>query len=263
MKVGVSRHVSGSLQAGSSYRPAARYMPTLGSTYTEPGLDICGAQARHLFLILGTLRHRKIDVRLACFPSHQPRMVALGQAVEKGLGRVALQMTVVAEFSDGDNPFAQTDPKGLFHHLRVVHLTVAYGSGTEAETQLVGAHVVDELLRRDELDAVVFHVASRHRLWTRVLADQLHLGGKRADGGLDAVTLMEPEGCGVEELREASLQLTIHRVMVLHAVVVQLFETQFLFRRQPGVEQRLALFVFLRAGVQFKFDSVCFARHSC
>ena len=190
-------------------------------------------------------------------------MVALCQAVEKGLGRVALQLAVVAELPDGDNPFAQTGLKGLFHHLRVVHLTIAYGSGTEAEAQFVGAYLIDELLRWDELDTVIFHVAPRHRLRVRMLAHQLQLGGKRADGSLDAVTLMEPEGCGIEELREASLQLTLRGVMVLHAIVVQLLETQLLFRRQPGIEQRLALFVLLRAGVQFEFYSVGFAWPNC
>ena len=189
-------------------------------------------------------------------------MLALCQAVKVLLGGVTFQTAADSEYLDGGEALLKTAAQSLVHCLGIVHLAVAYRALDAAETQPVGADLSDKVLGGDELDTVVPDVAARHRLGVRMLSRQFQLRRKRTDGRLHPVAFMEPEGCAVEKFGEAGLQFALCHVLMADAVTLQLRESEFLFRCQFGIEQRLPVLVLLGTGMQLKFYSVSLAWHN-
>ena len=189
-------------------------------------------------------------------------MLALAEAVEIGLGRVALQSAEHHKVRNRGIAQPQATPQGLVHCLLVVHLTVAHWRLALAVALAVSAALLHKLLGGDELQSGIDDILARDGLRVGMIAQQLQLGGKRSDGCLHAVAFREPAACCFHQYVKYLLQLSGTQSAILGAVVVQLLEALLHSLGGTDVEQGLAVLALRRAGMNLKFYSVCLARHN-
>ena len=91
-------------------------------------------------------------------------MFALTKAVKITLGRLELQSAEYLEGLDGDITMIYALPQSLIHRLLVVHLTITYSAFLTTETMTATISILHELLGRNELNAIVHHIAPQHFL---------------------------------------------------------------------------------------------------
>ena len=116
-------------------------------------------------------------------------MLTLAEAIEIGLGRVALQSAVYHKLWNRGIAQLHAASQSLVHRLGVVHLAVANLLVTLAVALTVLTALLDELLGGDELDAGILDVAAMNGLGVGMLAQQFQLGGERADGRLHPIAV--------------------------------------------------------------------------
>ena len=153
-------------------------------------------------------------------------------------------------------------PEGLFHCLGIVYLAVANAARLLAEAQTATVGILDELLRRDELDAAIHHIAARHLLRISMLAQQFQLGCKGAEGYLHTLALTEPQRDDLLQKAKEMLHLALARVAILGAEFIDVVEVVLALYDGLGVEQRLAVVTLCGARLQFKEYSVSLTWHS-
>ena len=110
--------------------------------------------------------------QVAVLDFEESRMVALAEAVEVLLGGVALQAAVVHEGADGSVAQGHALAQGFVHRLLVVHLAVANWCAAFAESLLVVAGLLGEILGGGEVDSGIDDVFSRDGFGVGVLANE-------------------------------------------------------------------------------------------
>ena len=219
------------------------------------------AAAAYLFLFLESVMEQGIVQRPAFTIAAQTGIVTLAKAVEIGLCRLALQTAGHHEGADGDVSVAGAATQRLIHSLRVVHLAVAYVAllPTEAVATTIG--ILDELLGGDELYAAIHHVVPRHLVWVGMLAKQLQLRGQRAERRFHTIAFAQPHRSHLAEQVEEMLDLSLARMAVFGAEVIDGIEVVFILYDGLGIEQGLAVVALRGARLQFKEYSVSLAWH--
>ena len=111
-------------------------------------------------------------------------------------------------------------PEGLVHRLGIVYLAVAHATRLFAEAQTATVGILDELLRGDELDAAIHHIAARHLLRIGMLAQQSQLGRKGSEGYLHTLALTEPQRDDLLQKTKEMLHLALARVTIFGAEII-------------------------------------------
>lgn len=192
----------------------------------------------------------------------QAGILAFAEAVEVFPRRTVFQSADELEHLDGGVAVVNAAAQGLVHCLGVIHLAVAHFAFLQAEAVGAAVGIGYELLRGDELDAAIHHVASCHLGGVGMLAQQLQLGSQRAEGRLYATPFTKPHRCDLAEEVEEMPDLALAGMTILGAEVVDGVDVVLALYDGLGIEQGLAVVALRGSRLQFEEYSVSLTWHS-
>jgi len=192
----------------------------------------------------------------------QTWIVACAKVVEIGLSGLVFQAAAPLEGLDGDVPMMDTTPKGIVHRLGVVQLAVAYAALLTAEAVVTTIGILDELLGRDKLNAAIHDVVGHYLFRVGMVAQELQLGCKRAEGCLHTTALLQPHRRHFLQQVEEILHLALAGVAVFVTELVNVINVILALYDGLGIEQGLTVLTFRGARLQFKEYSVSLTWHS-
>jgi hypothetical protein len=122
--------------------------------------------------------------------------------------------------------------------------------------------ILHELFGGYELNAAIYHVATRHLCRVGMFSKQFYLWGKRAKGSLHALAFTQPHGGDFLQEGKEALHLAFAGVAVFVTEIVDIVEIVFVFYDGLGIEQWLSVLTLGGARLKFKEYSVCLTWHS-